>query len=270
MAISQRMTLLSFVAGADLSNKALHAVKLSQDNTVVPGTVGARCVGILQNNPKQGHAATVCIGGISRAISGGAFNPGDLVTSDASGRIVKGGGTALGVAVSGAQGAGEEVSVLVSPQAAAGPEAQTRKVTSCTVIHKDGSWQVKNYNWYFLPATYSNKKLRLALNDVPVGAVITGWKAVGCVGFEAGEETKKVTFDSALKSLAYGPGSSPVETEEAKTDPIEITEEGPLYHGASGLEVVVAQGKQYQLMLNLSTSIKASVAVIGVEVEYVE
>lgn len=89
------------VAGADMSNTAalagpggsgqFLAVKQSTaaDRTVLmAGANTAFAYGILQNKPKSGEAADVCISGISKAVYGGTVTAGDWLTTDSSSRLI--------------------------------------------------------------------------------------------------------------------------------------------------------------------------------------
>lgn len=83
----------SFIAAADLSTKQFYAVELTAPNTVnVPNAAADRAIGILQNKPRAGEAATVCHGGRSYAIADGgttAIAVGDLVGPAVGGKLVK-------------------------------------------------------------------------------------------------------------------------------------------------------------------------------------
>lgn len=46
-------------------------------------------IGILQNNPSSGRAATVAYEGMSKAYCGATVNPGELVTTDGSGMVIE-------------------------------------------------------------------------------------------------------------------------------------------------------------------------------------
>lgn len=74
---------------ATLADKQFYAVKLdSSDGTVILAVAGDG-IGILQNKPSAaGHAASVAVSGRSKAVAGGAINPGQKVTSDANGKLV--------------------------------------------------------------------------------------------------------------------------------------------------------------------------------------
>lgn len=46
-------------------------------------------IGVLQNNPQQGEAGTVMVQGVTKAVAGGAFNPGDMLMCTTGGKFVK-------------------------------------------------------------------------------------------------------------------------------------------------------------------------------------
>lgn len=83
----------SFVAGADLSTKQYYAVELTAPNTVnVTNAAADRPIGILQNTPRIGEAATVCHTGRTYARADGgtiAIAVGDLVGPAVGGKLVK-------------------------------------------------------------------------------------------------------------------------------------------------------------------------------------
>lgn len=75
-----------------------------------------KAIGVLQNKPQMaGQAAQVGIWGVSFVQAGGAVNPGDLITADATGQAVKATDptTSRGTALTSAANAGELVSVLL-------------------------------------------------------------------------------------------------------------------------------------------------------------
>ena len=87
-----------------------HTCGLYDDDT------GSVPVGVLQNKPQvEGMAATVAIGGISMIEAGGAVTAGDVVGPDATGRAVTGGTPAAGLAIRGADEAGDLIPVLLRP-----------------------------------------------------------------------------------------------------------------------------------------------------------
>lgn len=81
---------ISLAAGADLSGSQYHFVKESTtaDDTVILSTVGASAIGVVQNKPTSGQAATVMLDGVSKVVAGGTVTRGDLIDSDANGAAV--------------------------------------------------------------------------------------------------------------------------------------------------------------------------------------
>jgi len=116
------------VAAADLSGKQFHLVALTAANAVgAVAASGGLAIGILQNRPAAGEAATVEMSGVSKAVAGGEIAAGALFGADAQGRVrtvdpTPGGDDAgawiLGSVVEGAAAAGAVVTVkLMSPVA---------------------------------------------------------------------------------------------------------------------------------------------------------
>ena len=107
----------SRLAGEDLREAVCHAAKLDTDGHIVKGTAGARCVGILQDNPENGQVGSVMALGISPAVYGGTVAANDDLASDANGHLVTAVAGQPVVAVALEAGvAGEEHSVLILPQ----------------------------------------------------------------------------------------------------------------------------------------------------------
>lgn len=83
----------SYIANADLSTKQYFCVKLAAGPKVALCAAATdRAIGILQNKPAaDGRNASVRHLGISKAVSDGtsAIAVGDLVGTDANGRVVK-------------------------------------------------------------------------------------------------------------------------------------------------------------------------------------
>lgn len=92
MAYEHNILPFSWPAGADLSAKQYYAVQLTTTETVTMADATVRTLGILQNEPLSGEAASVCLLGISRAITdgnAGAIAAMDALASDANGKLVK-------------------------------------------------------------------------------------------------------------------------------------------------------------------------------------
>lgn len=89
-ATEEKLVTVTKVAGADLSAAQYRWVKLDPSNegaVILCGTAGENAIGILQNNPGQGQAATIAIGGISFLVAGGALNTiGTKLTTTNNGR----------------------------------------------------------------------------------------------------------------------------------------------------------------------------------------
>lgn len=73
---------ISLPAGADLSAKQYHAVIVNSSGQVVIAPLAgtsASVVGILQNTPVSGEAATVAISGVSKVVASGTVTAGSTV-----------------------------------------------------------------------------------------------------------------------------------------------------------------------------------------------
>lgn len=105
---------LSLVANADMSAKQYCAVAVNSAGKAIIADADDQVIGILQNNPGAGQAATVAFGGISKVKFGGTVAAGARVTSNASGEIVAAttaGDAVLGVALVG--GASGEIGTIL-------------------------------------------------------------------------------------------------------------------------------------------------------------
>ena len=80
--------LLAAPAGTDLTSKQFTLVKLNSSGQLVSAVAGDTAF-VLQDKPKLGQSGTYAIGGRVKAVAGGNFNPGELLSSDASGHVVK-------------------------------------------------------------------------------------------------------------------------------------------------------------------------------------
>lgn len=109
MATVENIQTVNLVAGQDLSAKQFHFVSVAADGEIDPTGDGLRAQGVLLNDPaKQGQAACVAIGGITKVICGGVVTRGGPVASDSAGKAVNAGtgdvvmGTALDTGSTGA------------------------------------------------------------------------------------------------------------------------------------------------------------------------
>lgn len=103
------------VAGADLSAKQFYAVKLNSSSKAVLSGAGEQAIGILQNDPVSDMAADIMYAGVSKAVAGASIAAGDLLMSNASGKLIPLTSTNISVAVAlAAASADEVVSVLLT------------------------------------------------------------------------------------------------------------------------------------------------------------
>ena len=79
MAYENGLLDVSFEAGEDLSNDRFRFVILSSGKVYRPDSAQDKAVGILQNNPAQGEAASVRMFGISRLAAGEAIAENEYV-----------------------------------------------------------------------------------------------------------------------------------------------------------------------------------------------
>jgi len=131
MATKKDALIVSFTAGADLRNYRYAPVALDSNGRVVLPSANQRCIGILQNAPDAGEAASVMLYGISKAVAAGAISVGSPVIAAANGRVQAAGtfhnhGASssnaptgqqriLGFALTGATAAGQVIEVLLAP-----------------------------------------------------------------------------------------------------------------------------------------------------------
>jgi hypothetical protein len=107
----------SRLAGESLVAAMYHAIKLDSNGQFVKGTAGARCVGIMQDEPASGEVGAVMYIGMSPAVLGGSVTVNDDLACDANGHLVTAVAGQPVVAIALESGsANEERSVLVLPQ----------------------------------------------------------------------------------------------------------------------------------------------------------
>ncbi len=105
-------------AGADFTAQQFLGVTLDANEQAVLPAAGAQIVGILQNKPDVGQAATIWgPGATSKVVAGGAFDAGDDLSVDADGKFVEAtsGQYIVGKAVTGAA-AEEEIGTVFITQ----------------------------------------------------------------------------------------------------------------------------------------------------------
>lgn len=116
MSHTSNLTCITLLAGADLRTAQFKAVKVDSNGKAVLAAAGDFAIGILQNKPNSGEAATIAVAGVSKASADAGITAGAKVTASADGQIV----TAtvatdniLGVALVTAGGAGVIIPVLL-------------------------------------------------------------------------------------------------------------------------------------------------------------
>jgi hypothetical protein len=87
MAWSENQTTISLTAAADLSSSQYRFVTVDGDGKAALTADDGNPIGILQNDPTAGQAATVCISGVSKLYIGvtGALDSGSQLSSMAAG-----------------------------------------------------------------------------------------------------------------------------------------------------------------------------------------
>lgn len=85
MATQESLKCITLEAGADLSGDQYKFVKLSAGKAVLCAAATDAPVGVLQNKPTSGQAATVAVSGVTKLLSGGTITAGNLLGTDASG-----------------------------------------------------------------------------------------------------------------------------------------------------------------------------------------
>lgn len=86
----EHLRIHGLVAAADLSAKQYHVVALASTSKQVKTAAAATgaVIGILQNDPLSGEAASVVGAGMTKAVSGAAISAGDLVTANSTGQCI--------------------------------------------------------------------------------------------------------------------------------------------------------------------------------------
>lgn len=110
---------LTLEAGANLTTKQYHGVTVNSSGRVVSAGNGADAIGVLQNKPNTGQAATIMVTGVSYIrVATGGLTAGDDVGMDADGAAVNAATTdaIIGIALETAA-AGTFGAVLLRPAA---------------------------------------------------------------------------------------------------------------------------------------------------------
>ena len=113
----------SMIAGESFASKQYFAVQMDTDaNTVkVAGggaAEGAHVLGVIQNEPADGEAASVAIGGTSKLSMAAACDEGEKIMSDGNGEgtpVTTDGYSVIGIALEASEGDGSIIEVLLTP-----------------------------------------------------------------------------------------------------------------------------------------------------------
>jgi len=113
----------TFIAGEDLSSDQYKAVmiELGTSNEVIkagtPAAEGTHVIGVLQNEPEDGEAASVVIGGTSKLVMAAACDAGEkLMSSSGAGTPADADQkSVIGIALEDADGSGSIIEVLLTP-----------------------------------------------------------------------------------------------------------------------------------------------------------
>ena len=75
------------VAAANLTTHQYKIVKIDTNAKIALAVDGDPAIGVLQNKPNSDQAAEVAVSGVTKVIAGAAVAKGDLVASDANGKL---------------------------------------------------------------------------------------------------------------------------------------------------------------------------------------
>jgi hypothetical protein len=116
MASEITMGYLTATAGSDLSAKQYYVLRVTGSNTVDVATAATQvAVGVLQNNPASGEAATYSMEGCRvKVYAGAAIAAGASLTANASGQAITGGtgDQCFAIALTAASAGGEYVEAV--------------------------------------------------------------------------------------------------------------------------------------------------------------
>lgn len=119
MAIEIPGQMITLPAAVDLSGRQFTFVTVSSTGGAATPTAGASVIGVLQNKPTSGQAATVMINGVSKVTSAAStIAVGDVIATTTAGQpaALTSGDYAVGRIVSGSSGgAGRVLSVNIEP-----------------------------------------------------------------------------------------------------------------------------------------------------------
>lgn len=126
----------TLLAAADLRTKQFHFVKVDSNGKAALAALGENAIGVLQNKPNTGEAATIRVSGRSKVVADAAIAAGALLKSSADAQAATAaaattntsdagaaadaliGSHVVGIALTAAAAAAEVIEMLVSRQGA--------------------------------------------------------------------------------------------------------------------------------------------------------
>lgn len=124
MATQQNTQLISQLAAADLSTKQYYFVEETAAKTVnTTNAITDIALGVLQNKPTTGQAASVAVGGTTKVVAGAAIAAGAKVAPMASGKAQTAASTQFprGIALEAATADGDLIEIALVSSGAALP-----------------------------------------------------------------------------------------------------------------------------------------------------
>lgn len=114
----EHLRIPGLVAAADLSTKQYHIAALASTARQVKVAAAATgtVIGILQNDPLAGEAASVVCAGMTKSVAGAAIAVGDLLTANSTGQCIAtttANNKVVGKALTAAANAGELFELIV-------------------------------------------------------------------------------------------------------------------------------------------------------------
>lgn len=86
MTMQSNLQSITLLAAADLSAKQFYGVKVDSNGKAALAGAGDMCIGVLQNKPESGQAATVAYGGRTKMVAGGNVTAGTPAKTDSAGK----------------------------------------------------------------------------------------------------------------------------------------------------------------------------------------
>jgi hypothetical protein len=117
MSYETNIEAVTLPAAADLSSSQHRLLQVDTNGKAALATATSMVVGILQNKPASGQAASLAYSGVSKVLAGAAFAAGARITSDANGAAIAAttaGDSVIGVALQAAAASGDKVALIIN------------------------------------------------------------------------------------------------------------------------------------------------------------